>query len=129
MTATVRIMECHVEKERPFLFRLTPLLFLALEELPDKELDLGDISTHLKNGIGLFCVGEIKRVDRAWTNMFFPDDTFPKKSNHELCKTPKFSKIHSCFECLVTKNKLGFSQYWVSASIKHKKRVPKGVKN
>lgn len=75
MATAVRIMERHVEKERPFLFRLTPLCFLALEEFPDKELDLGDIPTHLQNRIGLFRVGKIERVYRARTNVFFPNYT------------------------------------------------------
>lgn len=76
MTAAVRIMESNIQEEGPFLLSLAPLLFLALEELPNEELDLGDIPTHLQDRIVLFCVGEVKWVNRAWTNMFFPDDTF-----------------------------------------------------
>lgn len=75
MTAAVRIMERHIQEERPFLLRLAPLFFMALEELPNKELDLGDIPTHLEDRIGLFRVGEVKRVNRAGTNMFFPYNT------------------------------------------------------
>lgn len=82
MATAVRIMERHIEKERLSLFRRISLRLLALEELPNKELNLGDIPTHLQNGIGLFRVGKIEWVYRARTNVFFPDDSFPKKSNH-----------------------------------------------
>lgn len=93
MSTAVRIMERHVEEERTFLFRLTSLRLLALEELPNKELDLGDIPTDLQHGIGLFCVGEIERVYGARTYVFFPDDSFPKKSNHEFEKFHIFSRF------------------------------------
>lgn len=96
MATAVRIMERHIEEERPFLFRRISLLLVALEELPNKELNLGDVPTHLQHGIGLFCVGEIEWVYRARTNVFFPDDSFPKKSNYELVKIRFFFTHFKC---------------------------------
>lgn len=80
MATAVRIMERHIEEERPFLFRRISLCLVALEELPNKEFNLGDIPTHLQHRIGLFRVSEIEWVYRARTNVFFPDDSFSKRS-------------------------------------------------
>lgn len=72
-------MKSHVKEERTFLARHVAPIPLALEELPNEKLDLGDVSTHLQHGVGLLRVGEVEWVHGSRPDVFLSDDTLTNK--------------------------------------------------
>lgn len=98
------IMECHIQEERSILPPCVFLLSLGLEKPSDQQFDPGNIPTHLEHRIVFLCVGEVKGVDRTWTNVLLPD--YPcvevKERTLSLCGCKRERTVNNHFECEVS---------------------------